>query len=447
MGVCFFDHGTGRIQEPPLKEKKIFIVEDSAVAALSLQNMLKGLGYTVVGSASSGEQAVIDCIKARPDLVLMDVRLPGKLTGIEASKEIRSRIDVPVIYTTAYSDRETIEEAQKSFPFGFVIKPYRERDLLVAIETAFTRYGYEQRLLESERKYKSLFDGTKDIIFTLDDGWNILTANWAVMHYLNIPPNEIVKKKFLDLIYESREENFKTKSFIQEKLDYFLKGRRPLSFKTSFKSNYNDEPVEMSVRLESIDIPHGSLIMGRAARIADDVLLKFFISEKQKLVMGNQLFLVSEVSYRITRNLKHYLDSDMAEFVRLSLVEIIINAIEHGNLEISNQEKSEMLLSENYFEYITSRQSNPAYRNREVVIDFDITPEKAVYTISDDGRGFEHKSFLNIEIAGIGADPKPHGRGLYMSRKIFDEVRFNEAGNSVTLVKKFKRRKPVSGVV
>ena len=440
MGAYVFDYDCGKIQEPPLKEKKIFIVEDSVLVSLGLQNMLEGLGYTVVGSASTGEQAVGDCIKARPDLVLMDVKLPGELTGIEASREIRSKIDVPVIYTTAYSDRDTIEEAQKSFPFGFVIKPYREKDLLVAIETAFTRYRYEQKLLESEQKYKSLFDGTKDIIFTMDDTWNILTVNWAVMNYLNIPPHEIIMKKFLDLVFEPLKENFKTKSFIQEKLDYFLKARRPLNFKTSFKSKYNDEPVELSVRLESINVPYGNLIMGRASRIADDVLLKFFISEKQKLVMGNQLFLVSEVAYRITRNLKLYLDSDMAEFVRLSLVEIIINAIEHGNLEVSYQEKSEVLRVENYFEYITRRQSNPLYRNRNVTIEFDITPEKAEYTISDDGRGFDHESFFNNEIAGINADLKPHGRGLYMSQKIFDEIRFNKAGNMVTLVKKFNGR-------
>ena len=79
-----------------------------------------------------------------------------------------------MIYTTAYSDRTIVDEVQRSFPFGFVIKPYRQNDLLVAIETAFTRFEYELKLEESERKYKSLFDGSGDVIFTLDDGLKII---------------------------------------------------------------------------------------------------------------------------------------------------------------------------------------------------------------------------------------------------------------------------------
>ena len=119
--------------------KKLYIVEDSRIISLELQKILEGLGYAIVGNAMTGEEAISGCAQTAPDLVLMDVRLAGKMSGIEASREIRKNYNVPVIFTTAYSDRDIIDEIQRSFPFGFVIKPYREKDLLVAIETAFTR--------------------------------------------------------------------------------------------------------------------------------------------------------------------------------------------------------------------------------------------------------------------------------------------------------------------
>src|SRR4030042_6254968 len=233
-----------------MKRREIFIVEDSRIVSLELQKILEGLGYAVIGSAGTGDEAISKCMDTPPDLILMDVKLPGTLNGIETSQEIRKKINVPVIYTTAYSDREIVEEVQKSYPFGFVIKPYREKDLLVAIETAFTRFEYEMKLEESERKYKSLFEGSSDIIFTLDDAWNILTVNWAVMNHLNVRPEEIVSKNFLELLYTSPDRNMKAANFVHEKLDFFARNRRPLNFKTSFKSNFNSEPVEMSIRFE-----------------------------------------------------------------------------------------------------------------------------------------------------------------------------------------------------
>jgi AmiR/NasT family two-component response regulator len=420
-----------------MKPKKIFIVEDSRIVALELQKILDGLGYAVVGIAGSGDEAISKCREIVPDLILMDVKLPGELNGIEASIEIRKSISAPVIYTTAYSDREIIEEVQKSFPFGFVIKPYREKDLLVAIETAFTRFEYERKLEESERIYKSLFEGASDIIFTLDDSWKVLSVNWATINYLNIRPEKMISRNFLDLLFVS-PDGAKSIDFVRGKLDLFSRNRQPLSFKAVFKSNFNNEPIDMNVRLEYINVTEGNLIIGRAFRVVEDELLKFFISERQCLAMGNQLFLVGDVTYRMTRNLKRYLDADTMELMRLALVEMIINAIEHGNLEISHQDKTEALERGHYFEFITRRQGNPAYKDRRVCVEYSINPDEAVFTITDDGAGFDHRSFFKRDIVDINKEFKPHGRGMLMSKKIFDEVLYNETGNCVTLVKKIK---------
>lgn len=419
-----------------MRPKKIFIVEDSGIVAMELQRILEGLGYAVAGIAGTGEDAVNRCLDEPPHLILMDIKLPGKLNGIEATRQIRKKINVPVIYTTAYSDHDTVLEVQKSVPFGFVIKPYREKDLLVAIETAFTRFEYERKLEESEQKYKSLFDGSGDIIFTLDENLTILTVNKAVLNYLNMKPEEIVSKNFFDLLPIAIDGDEKQIHFVKEKFESFSRTRRPLNFKTYFKARYSIEPVEMTARFEFIDIQGGTLIMGRASRVVEDELLKFFVSETQGLVMGNQLFLVGDVTYRITRNLKRYCDHDTVELVRLALVEMIINAIEHGNLEITFNEKSEAMKGGNYFDFINVRQGNQLYRSRKVRIEYSITPDEARYTISDDGVGFNHKRFFERDITDVNQDFRPHGRGIFLSKKIFDEVWYNEDGNRVMLVKK-----------
>ncbi|MBN2158927.1 MAG: response regulator [Spirochaetes bacterium] len=419
-----------------MKRKKIFIVEDSRIVALELQKILEGLGYYVVGQAGTGADAVDMCAETVPELVLMDVKLPGGMNGIEASKEIRKRLNVPVIYTTAYSDREIVDEVQKSFPFGFVIKPYREKDLLVAIETAFTRFEYERKLEESEQKYKSLFEGSSDIIFTLDENWKLLTANWAAMSHLNIKPDELIGRNLFDLIYASPEGKSQEVNFVREKIDLFTRNRRPIGFKTAFMSNFNNEPVEMNVRLEYIAVTGGSLVIGRAFRVVEDELMKFFLFEEQGIVMGNQLFLVGDVSDRISRNLGRYCDFDTVELTRLALVEMIINAIEHGNLEITFAEKSRALEAGNYFEFVTERQGRPEYRGRTVRIESSIRGDEARYTITDSGAGFDHRNFFAREMADINAGFTPHGRGILMSKKIFDDVSYNDSGNSVILVKK-----------
>jgi DNA-binding NarL/FixJ family response regulator len=419
-----------------VKKKRIVIVEDAGIVAMELRRILEGLGYAISGIAGNGEESISLCLAAPPDLILMDINLPGKMNGIEAAREIRKRINVPVIFTTAFSDSETVKEVQKTFPFGFVIKPYREKDLLVAIETAFTRYEYERKLEESEQKYKSLFDGSGDIIFTLDENFTILTVNRAVINYLSLDPDEIISRNLLDLLSVPVDGDRAQPRFVREKLESFAKTQRPLNFKTVFKASFSHEPVEMNVRLEYIKIPDGKLIMGRATRVVEDELMKFFISERQNLVMGNQLFLVGDVTYRMTRNLKRYLDSDTVELMRLALVEMIINAIEHGNLEISYQEKTEALTNSNYFDFINARQVNPLYSGRQVRIEYSITPGEARYDIVDDGSGFNHKEFFEQDMTEINLGFKAHGRGVLMATKIFDEVRYSDEGNRVILVKR-----------
>ncbi len=119
-----------------MTKAQLLIVEDDGLVAKDIEIMLEKLSYGVAGVAMSGEKAVIKATDLRPDLILMDIGLRGYLNGIEAAEKIRSRLNIPVVYLTAYGDEDTIEKAKKTKPLGFLFKPIQEDDLSHAIEQA-----------------------------------------------------------------------------------------------------------------------------------------------------------------------------------------------------------------------------------------------------------------------------------------------------------------------
>jgi CheY-like chemotaxis protein len=127
-----------------MAERRILVVEDEHIVAMGIKRMLKELGYTVTGIASSGEDAISKAESTFPDVVLMDIMLKGEMDGVEAAEKIRSRFNIPVVYLTAYSDDNILDRAKRTEPFGYIIKPFDEKDLHSSIEVALQRYRKEK---------------------------------------------------------------------------------------------------------------------------------------------------------------------------------------------------------------------------------------------------------------------------------------------------------------
>jgi CheY-like chemotaxis protein len=117
----------------------VLIVEDEAIVALDLKLQLQELGYDVIGITASGEAAVAAVQARTPDVILMDVRLQGRLDGIEAAQAIRSTHDVPVIFLTSHSDDATVQRAAHTAAYGYLTKPYQIKELRAGIEVALTK--------------------------------------------------------------------------------------------------------------------------------------------------------------------------------------------------------------------------------------------------------------------------------------------------------------------
>ncbi|MBF0476487.1 MAG: PAS domain S-box protein [Deltaproteobacteria bacterium] len=159
-------------------------MEDEAIVALDLKRILEDLGYVVCARTASGEKAVAQVEVDRPDLVLMDITLAGKMDGIEAAEIIRYHFDIPVVFTTAWADEEALTRVKSAYPFGYLLKPYQERDIRITIDMAFhlaqvesERKLAEEALRESEKKYKTLIETTDTGFVILDQEGRVLDAN------------------------------------------------------------------------------------------------------------------------------------------------------------------------------------------------------------------------------------------------------------------------------
>ncbi|MAA91570.1 MAG: hypothetical protein CL914_15460 [Deltaproteobacteria bacterium] len=126
-----------------IKRPKILIVEDRRLTAEDLKETLEGFNYTVCGIAATSEMAIQLAEEKQPDLVLMDIVLKSKKDGIETAHYTRFHLDIPVIYLTAYANKEMLERAKSTDPSGYLIKPFKEQDLYFAIEITLHKHKME----------------------------------------------------------------------------------------------------------------------------------------------------------------------------------------------------------------------------------------------------------------------------------------------------------------
>jgi CheY-like chemotaxis protein len=151
-----------------MNKPRILLVEDEPIIGMDLQTILQNLGYDVPKVVTSGEEAVMKAEELKPDIILMDIILPGKMDGIDAIKEIKNNFDIPVIYLTSHTEKITFDRARETTPYGYLVKPAGKNDLYTAVETALHRHEMEKRLRESENELK-IRNRISEIFLTIPD--------------------------------------------------------------------------------------------------------------------------------------------------------------------------------------------------------------------------------------------------------------------------------------
>jgi PAS domain S-box-containing protein len=179
---------------------RILIVEDERIAAEDVKMRLESWGFQVEGIVSSGEEAVEKALELSPDLVLMDIQLQGAIDGIDAARIIRERSRIPVVFATAAADRRTLDRAQQAAPYGFVAKPFDEREMRVTLDRAVMRLRlereYQDRLTYSMRILESIADG----VIVSDEDCRVRYMNPAAAALLGTKPEQVLGTDLLSTV-------------------------------------------------------------------------------------------------------------------------------------------------------------------------------------------------------------------------------------------------------
>ncbi len=197
---------------------KIMIVDDDVITVTELIEALRSSGYEIGGTAESGEDAVKMAKKTRPDLVLMDIVMPGKTDGIQAAKKIREELNIPVIFLTGYSEEEYIERAKTARSFGYLLKPFVDAQVSSAIKIALYNFELEKSLAEAHgelektvaertaelkktyNQMSAMINASSDAAQLLDPKGNIITANKVTAKRLKTPLGELLGKCVYDYL-------------------------------------------------------------------------------------------------------------------------------------------------------------------------------------------------------------------------------------------------------
>ena len=201
---------------------KILIVEDEILVATDIEESLENLGYTVQGIVDTGRKAIDAVEEELPDLILMDINLKEEMTGIDAATAITKKHDVPIIYLTANADIATVNKAKVALPYGYIIKPFTDKDLQTNIEIAIFKFGNDLKLKFESEQFNTFFDlkdhAKNQIIvhanqglekINIDDVYFIeADGDKTVIH---LSDDEVITKKpFAEIV-----ELFPKKNFIQ----------------------------------------------------------------------------------------------------------------------------------------------------------------------------------------------------------------------------------------
>lgn len=183
-----------------MDKSRVLIVEDETIVSMDIERRLKFMGYDVLQPVTSGEDAVLKAAELTPDIILMDIMLEGELDGIDAASVIRSEQSIPVIYLTAYADEETLQRAQITEPFGYIIKPFEDRELKTCIQMALYKHRMDERILENERWLATTLRSIGDAVVSTDRAGVVRYVNPMAEKLTAVQSGEVVGKALREVV-------------------------------------------------------------------------------------------------------------------------------------------------------------------------------------------------------------------------------------------------------
>lgn len=233
-----------------MSKERILIVEDEKIISLDLQRRLEKFDYNVVGLCTTGTEAVEKTGEFLPDIILMDIMLAGDIDGIDAAKQIKDQYQIPVIFLTAYADEKTLERAKEAEPFGYILKPFKEKELYTTIDIALYKHKVDKTLKRQERRFSAILHSIADGIIATDNERKIQFLNPVAEEITGWKEAEAQTKSIENLI-SIIDEN--TNSVIQlPAVDTPITKNSIFYFKNAVVKNRNGDKIPVEGTIASI---------------------------------------------------------------------------------------------------------------------------------------------------------------------------------------------------
>jgi len=330
----------------------IMVVDDEAAITTQLEERLTSMGYKAVPSASSGQEAVQKARKNEPDLILMDIVMPGKMDGIKAAALIKEELNIPVVFLTAYGDDKFIQRAKKVEPLGYIIKPYNENELKAAVEIALLNKEIFRELKNSEKEWRELAEDIHEGIVLTDKDRNIFFWNKGAENIFGYHRNE-AKKKPLDFILSEG-----TKKIVEDRIDDLISSeKKALSSEwlevVGVKKDYSRFPMEMILNIKKVKNNDYFICIVR------DITKQKIIESQMETKIKEKQILIEDFQGRIQHHLSliYRLLSMQLDFIKpRNLLSKTMNQKSLLNLETFYQDSSQAkkALKVDFSKYITT---------------------------------------------------------------------------------------------
>ncbi|MDP3444631.1 MAG: response regulator, partial [Ignavibacteria bacterium] len=259
-----------------MNNPKVLLVEDEQIISMEIAHRLKRSGYDVVGTATSGWEAYEKAVSLRPDVIIMDINLSGDLDGIKTSEAIRSKVDIPIIYLTAFGDHKTVSRAKHTEPYGYLVKPFETRELESTIVIALNRRKMEAKLRESERWLNATLRSIGDAILATNSDGIIKYSNKQAEQILGLD-SETLRGKRIDHVFHLVDPL--TYNPIENPVIRILNNPFP-------QINYNEALLlKRNAELMMIE-EHTTLIRDEAGSLTGVVLVFRDITERKQSELG-----------------------------------------------------------------------------------------------------------------------------------------------------------------
>lgn len=187
---------------------RIMVVEDEFVTAALIQKLLENSNLTVCSVVSRGVEVLERAMEERPDLVLMDIKLDGEMDGIQATHELHSHLDVPVIFLTAFDDDILVERAKQTEPYSYLVKPVNQKELAIAVEMALHKSAMDRQLRESQERYRAIVEDHAELICRFSPDGKLRFVNQALCDFFSKTRSELLGKPTIHMVHPDDREVF-----------------------------------------------------------------------------------------------------------------------------------------------------------------------------------------------------------------------------------------------